>query len=201
MPEEILVILLFTALGGWLTALLTIRLLIYPHRARTIAGISIQGFLPYLQEQYAVTAGTNVQAALISGKILENNLSNQAIFEQLKPVIEQHVDHFLQEKLSQVFPLLYKFMGEKTLAQFKQAFLAEIDILFPELMKKYGSEWLNTVPVASIVTGKIATVTPDAMQATIHQYAGKTLLQYQFLCTLAGLVTGGIIVLMLWLIR
>lgn len=60
--------------------------------------------------------------------------------ERMRPFIEEQVDRFMNERLQELFPLLVKFMGDKTKMQFRQAFLEETERLFPEVISRYQQE-------------------------------------------------------------
>ena len=63
-----------------------------------------------------------------------------APMEHVKPFIEEQVDLFMNNRLQELFPLLVKFMGEKTRQQFRQAFLEETERLFPSVINLYLSK-------------------------------------------------------------
>ena len=113
------IIVFFTAFTGWIISWLTIRLL----------------FSPSLRSGLGTKAGQVFQQEFESSKMIDEKITDPSLFEKMKPEIEKHVDFFLNEKLATVFPLLFKFMGEKTLKQFKDAFMIEIDLLFPVIIK------------------------------------------------------------------
>lgn len=156
--------------------------------------------LPTLQERFAGDAAKAASAHLLPTDFIEQQVADPLLLEKLKPEIEKHVDHFLHEKLSTVFPLLYKFMGEKTLLQFKTAFLAEIDILFPVIMKKYAGELLNEASLEKILAEQIRNLPVTAIRKTLYRYAGREIILFQLTCAGIGFATGLLILLLLTII-
>jgi uncharacterized membrane protein YheB (UPF0754 family) len=187
---QCILILLFSTFSGWFIGWMTTRFIFHPIEARKYAVFSLQGFLPYLQEKLAPLIGQYARSAVYSNSGIVELFHSPALVEKLRPEIEKHVDHFLQEKLSAAFPLLYKFMGEKTLAQFRAVFLTEIDSLFPQILKQYTVELTSSIPVDAIVAQKIKGLDMKLLEKNLLQHAGKKLAGYRWFCAMTGLLLG-----------
>jgi hypothetical protein len=82
-------------------------------------------------------------------------------------------------------------MGEKTLSQFKQAFLEETDILFPQMMKKYAGELGNGLGLQTLSAEIAAFDFPiEQIKPLINQKLRKLLL----MSTLIGLICGVVLI-------
>ena len=194
---QLLIILLFFALTGWFIAWLMIKLLFWPMKPISIVGFRIQGLIPAKKENLANEAGSLIQSAFLDYRGFDEKIADPALLEKLKPQIEAHVDHFLKEKLKAVFPLLAQFMGEKTISQFKTAFLIEIDQLFPVLMKDYIGNLKDEIRLDQVVSAKINALSVGQLQDLCYQNAGKTIRNFKILCTCLGLFMGLITTLIL----
>ncbi len=178
-------------LTGWLT----LRFLFSPEKLVRIAGLQLQGIIPSLMESIRNSHPLPLEHLSINKANLNTVLAQPSLYESMRPTIEKHVDHFLQEKLSSAFPLLYKFMGEKTLAQFRTVFLAEIDELFPEIMQQYGATVLEKVPFSTIIGEQLS---GNGNHQVISFIRKKTLQKrriYMGICTISGLLMGILLVL------
>lgn len=199
MPGQFFFIVLMTAGTGFFIGWLSIRLLFSPKKAMTPFGF--QGVFPYLQEHFAADASSYVKDQLFNSYGPVEKLNDPLLYEKLKPEIENHVDYFLKEKLSAVFPLLYKFMGEKTLGQFKHAFLAEIDLLFPEIMNKYAGELFNNMDIENMISTKLAAINPATLQQNMMSKFNKQIRFYTICCTVIGALLGVFIATTVALLR
>lgn len=194
--ESVAIILAVTTLGGFLNGWLTGKQLMGSLHALIKPNNKNSGEIPALKSAFS-----DALARIISDKIkntgyLEKKLSDPALFEKLRPEIVKHVDHFLEHKLSAVFPLLYKFMGEKTLSQFKQAFLEETDILFPEMMKKYAGELGNGMGLETLSTEIAGFDFPvEKLKPLVDQKLRKLVLMSTFIGLIVGVVLIGCLVL------
>lgn len=198
---QLLVILIFFAFTGWAIASLTVKMLFRPLQPVNIFGFKMQGIIPAKQMHLSHRIGHQMQSVFLSDKTLDEKLADPASLEKLKPTIEQHIDHFLREKIKTVFPLLAQFMGEKTLNQFKAAFLVEIDNLFPVIMKNYVNDLKQELHLDRIIADKINAFPAQQMEESFYKAAGKGLMRFKLACTIVGLFIGIIAVLALSLAK
>lgn len=138
-PLSAILLLLITTAWGWLIGRLIKYWAFYPAKKTVIAGIRLWGAIPELREKVLQLAGTELKNKLLSPGFTEKIVTPGNVMADLKPEIENHVDHFIKVKLEEHFPLLAKFMGEKTLGKLKEAFLGEVEELLPVLLQKYSS--------------------------------------------------------------
>ena len=143
-----------------------------------------------LKKAVALKAGHVLQQEFESSTIIDEQMANPLLFENLKPEIEKHVDFFLNEKLAIVFPLLYKFMGEKTLMQFKNAFMIEIDLLFPVIIRNYMATLKKEIRLDTIISQRINAIPGKTIQAYFMKYAKKEIFYFREACCLIGLMMG-----------
>lgn len=144
---------IFCGFTAWIISWLMMKIIFSPVKAVNFLGIKIQGIVPGKYNVIVQHLGTMADN-LFSFNELEKKLSNPEIIEKLKPQIENHVDIFLKDKLSEVFPLISKFIGEKTRGQFKAAFMVEIESIFPTLLKDYISQLEHDLDIKELVLKK-----------------------------------------------
>lgn len=69
--------------------------------------------------------------------------------KKMMPMIEEHIDHFLKVKLAKEMPMIGMFIGDKTITQLKTVFMAELEELFPVVMKNYMKSLQNELSADS----------------------------------------------------
>ncbi|MFT3907915.1 MAG: hypothetical protein QM737_00700 [Ferruginibacter sp.] len=174
---QMIIIVFFSACTGWIISWLTLRILFSSTGKK-------------IQVRFAITAGKALQQEFQSHGIIDDKIADPALLEKMKPEIEKHVDFFLNEKLATVFPLLYKFMGEKTLMQFKNAFMAEIDLLFPVVIKNYIGSLKTTLQLDEIIAEKIEKIPTRTIRDLFFEHARKEILYFKLACTGVGILMG-----------
>jgi len=74
-------------------------------------------------------------------------------------------------------------MGEKTITQFKEAFLIELESLFPVLMKSYLNKLQHDLDLEKIVTEKVAGFSSQKLEEVLNQITKK---EFKFLEIIGG---------------
>lgn len=174
---------------GYITNLLAIKMLFHPKKPVKILGITIQGIFPKRQQQFAEKLGKLVGQELLSFAEIEAQLTAQENLTKLSPVVEQHLDNFLRNKLSAEMPVISAFIGEKTIQKLKAVFLEEMNLLFPDLMKKYAQHLEDDLDLERIVTEKVAGFSSEKLEDLLYQIMSK---EFRFV-ELVGAVLGFLI--------
>ena len=179
-----------SAFTGWFTTWVAIKMLFHPRKPLKILGLKIQGIFPKNQLQIAEKLGEVVSKELLSFKEIEEKVTNPSNLEKLKPEIEKHIDNFLRVKLSNTFPVLSMFIGEKTINQLKAAFLMELEELFPVLMKSYMNKLENDLDLKQIVTQKVAGFSGERLENLLDQITKKEFKFLEIIGAAFGLLIG-----------
>ena len=187
---QVIIILFFFTFTGWLIAWGIARFIFWPGKPLKLGFITIWGLVPASKRKAASKAGEIFQGELMAYKGLEAQLTDPVLLQKLRPEIENHVDHFLNEKIKTVFPLLSQFMGEKTISQFKSSLLTEIDELFPVLMKKFSGELKSELRIDKIIEEKINALDVNEIRDFVYSAAGQKIFLFKAICSLTGLMAG-----------
>jgi len=174
---------LLSAFTGWITTWIAIKMLFHPRKPLKCMGMTLQGIFPKNQRLIAEKLGQVVSKELLSFSEIEQKVTSPENLEKLKPEIEAHIDVFLNEKIKEVFPMLSMFIGEKTIAQLKTAFLTELENLFPVLMKGYMAKLQHDLDLEKIVTEKVAGFSSEKLEDILQQITKK---EFQFLEVIGG---------------
>jgi hypothetical protein len=189
-------LMLIAAMGGWLITEFFLRFLFYPFTPKKIIGFSITGILPAMQFSLSKDIAAAIVQKYLSASILEDKVSNPALIQQLRPEIETHIDRFLKDKLPEAFPLLSKFMGEKTLFKFKEAFLSEVEIIFPAMLKSYSEKLMEEWNPKLVLENKLLTISIPAVRNVFYKQASRQI----FLFKLTGIFIGILVGVLQWLL-
>ena len=174
---------LMSGFTGWITTWVAIKMLFHPRKPCYILGYNIQGVFPKNQRLIAEKLGQVVSQELLSFSEIEQKVTDPANLEKLRPDIEAHVDQFLHHKIKDLFPMLSMFIGDKTINQLKTAFLAELEQLFPVLMKGYMAKLEKDLDLEKLVTEKVAGFSSEKLEHILHQITRR---EFQFLEIIGG---------------
>ena len=185
-----IITILLSTFTGWVTTWIAIKMLFHPRKPIHILGLKVQGIFPKNQRLIAEKLGQVVGKELLSFDEIEQKVTNPENLEKLRPDIEQHIDNFLRNKLKDVFPMLFMMVGEKTILQLKEAFLLELETLFPLLMKSYMAKLEKDLDLEKIVTEKVANFSTQKLEDILNQITKKEFKFLEFIGGFFGLLIG-----------
>lgn len=185
-----IITLFLSTFTGWVTTWIAIKMLFHPRKPIKILGYNLQGIFPKNQRLIAEKLGQVVGKELLSFDEIEQKVTNPENLQKLKPAIEEHIDNFLNNKLKDVFPMLSMFIGEKTTTQLKEAFLLELETLFPILMKTYMNKLQDDLDLEKIVTEKVAAFSSEKLEDILNQITKNEFKFLEFIGGFFGLLIG-----------
>jgi uncharacterized membrane protein YheB (UPF0754 family) len=181
----LLLIPIISAFIGWFTNWIAVKMLFHPKQPIKILGITFQGIFPKRQEQFAIKLGKLVGEQLLSFSDIEQKLTNPANLQKLMPQVEQHIDYFLREKLSESMPMISMFIGDKTIEKLKTTLTTELEHLFPSLIKNYASSLKDELDLEQIVTEKVKNFSSDQLEAILYQVMSR---EFKFVEIIGGVL-------------
>lgn len=176
---------LISAFIGWFTNWVAIKMLFHPKEPKRILGITFHGIFPKRQKIFAEKLGKMISAEFLSFEDIAEKIANPQNLKKLMPMIEDHVDKFLRNKLSDEMPFLSLFIGDKTIASLKKIFMQELEILFPQLMKSYAGHLQEELDLEMIVTEKVSAFSSDKLENILYQIMSK---EFRFVEILGGVI-------------
>ena len=185
MNNWLLLIPLISAFIGWFTNWVAIKMLFHPKEPKKFLFITFQGVFPKRQRQFAEKLGKLVSTELLSFREIEEKIVNPDNIKKLMPFVESKVDDFLRNKLSDAFPIISMFIGESTINQLKTIFMAELEVIFPEMIAAYMKNLESQLDLEKMVTEKVYGFSSDKMEAILNQIMTK---EFKFIE-----VTGGVL--------
>ena len=176
---------LISAFIGWITNWIAIKMLFHPREPKRILGITFHGIFPKRQKIFAEKLGKMISAEFLSYEDIEEKIANPKNLEKLMPMIEEHVDNFLKNKLSDEMPFLSLFIGSKTIKSLKKTFMQELEILFPQIMKRYAGHLEEELDLEKIVIDKVSAFSTDKLEDILYQIMSK---EFRFVEILGGVI-------------
>jgi uncharacterized membrane protein YheB (UPF0754 family) len=174
---------LIAAFVGWLFNLALIRYLFTK---------ALPAKLPALGSQ----AGKYVSEKVFNIDQLASKLTDPQQLESVRPFIEGHIDHFLNEKLKEKMPAIAMFIGEKTIVMMKTALMEEIDSLLPGLLNQFIGNLSDKINIEKALTAKLNELPEEKITAILNENLKREKGLFQVFGALSGFVIGLILVLL-----
>jgi len=126
----------------------------------------------------------------LSFKDIEQKITNPNNIKKIMPHVEGHIDHFLRNKLSEQMPMISMFIGDKTIAQLKSVFIAELEILFPTIMTNYMENLQHELDLEKIITEKVSGFSSDKLEEILNAIMSKEFRFVEIIGAVLGFVIG-----------
>lgn len=165
-------------------------MLFHPREPKKILGITFHGIFPKRQQQFAEKLGRIVSSEFLSFGDIEQKISDPQNLKKIMPLIEDHVDDFLRNKMKDQMPVLSMFIGDKTINTLKTVFMREIETLFPVVMKQFATNLKNELDIEQIVIAKVAGFSSDKLEEILYQIMSKEFRFVEIIGAIIGFLIG-----------
>jgi len=199
MTIGLLLIPIISAIIGWFTNRLAIKMLFHPRQPKKILGFTLHGIFPKKQQQFAEKLGKLVSAELLSFSDIEEKITHPGNVNKIMPHVEEHIDLFLRVKLPAQMPVIGMFIGEKTIMELKTVFTAELEALFPVIMKIYMENLKEDLNLEKIVAERVGRFSADKLEQLLQSVMYKEFRLVKIIGGILGFLIGLLQVLVILL--
>ena len=138
----------------------------------------------------ATQVGKIAAQQFLSANIIEEKISDPATLQKIMPLIEEHIDDFLRNKLKKDMPFVGMLIGEKTISSLKKVFVTELETLFPNIMRNYASNLIADLNIEQLVRQKIAGLSVQEIETSFEENFSRELRLAQLAGACIGLIIG-----------
>lgn len=170
---------------GWFTVWIALKMLFHPREPKKFLWVTFHGIFPKRQPQFAEKLGKLVSEELFSFHDIEEKITHPDNVHTIMPLAEEHIDHFLRVKLPQQMPVIGMFIGDKTMQELKAVFTAELETLFPVIMKRYMNKLEEELNLEKVITEKVAAFSPDKLEQILNSIMVK---EFRFVKIIGGIL-------------
>ena len=181
---------LIPAIVCWLLIKLFIKYFFKPLQPVKILGISYRGILPHKKEFIVKSLSQIVSDELLNADMLKEKLTDPEILQKAMPVIETHIDNFLNVNLKESIPVIGMFIGDRITRQLKDLFMKELEELFPSVMSQFMSDLSQSKKLEHEIVVKLDSIQIETVENKFYQTFKKELKRIEFTFAFIGLAAG-----------
>ena len=186
-----------TALIGWLTNWVAIKMLFHPLKPMNLLLFKWQGLIPRRQKQMAAET-----AEIIEREILQQHMILQEIRKiELGPYLEQAAHRLVWERIGpqlRSIPLLGGFVNDSILARFEAITVAEIKEEASPLMEEVATKFEASVDLKQMIEDNIAAFDLERLEDIVNAVAKREFRTIERLGAVLGFLIGCVQVLLFW---
>lgn len=174
-----------SALIGWFTNYLAIKMLFHPRKEINFVLFKLHGIFPKRQKKLAEQVGQIVEAELFSIHDVIAKINKKENLEDVFVIIEKRIDQYLHERLFKSMPMLKMFINEELIQKIKKSMLAEFEKMLPEVIDNFSLKLEQEINVKEIVHEKIAAFSSDKLEEILVSIMSK---EFKFIEIVGGIL-------------
>jgi uncharacterized membrane protein YheB (UPF0754 family) len=188
-----IIVLLFipviSALIGWITNFIAVRMIFRPRHEVRFLGLRIQGLIPKRKQDLAVKIAHTVEKELISHKDIKEALKSEDFHLQTSDVIREKIEDFITAKAASN-PLVGMFITPEVTSRLSATFMEELQKEIPAVMDSLLEKVEAKIDFREIIQKKIEQFDPSKLESIVYAIASKELKAIEILGGVLGFIVG-----------
>ncbi len=152
-----------SAVIGYVTNYIAIKMLFYPRRPINLWLFTVHGIFPKRKTVLARRMAKLVADELLSMDQLKDEIDRQATQGEIKEAIEGEVEKYLKEKISSLNPIISTFINDNRIQQLRDKICQEIESFIPKITHQFFNR-LDMVNLENMVFEQVASFTSDKLE-------------------------------------
>lgn len=194
--KELILIVLISAIIGWITNYLAIKMLFRPYKEINFGLFKIQGLIPRRRAEIGQGIANVIEKELISVKDVIENIDRDKFSLKLEELIDQILQKNLKSKLKEMFPLMQFFLTDNVMSEISSTIKNVVMENQDKIIEVFSNYAEDNIKFTLIISEKISNFSLDMLEKIIIELAKKELKHIEVI----GGILGGIIGLVEYLI-
>ena len=185
-----------SAVIGYVTNYIAIKMLFYPRTPVNLLLFKVQGIFPKRKSLLARRMARLVAEELLSMEQLKEEIDRQATQGEIRVAIEEEVESYLRTKISALNPLLQTLINDHRIIQLRDKICIEIESFIPRITHQFFSR-LDMVNLENMVFEQVVSFTSDKLEDMMMSVIQKELRFIEWAGAFLGFTIGIVQVLLL----
>jgi uncharacterized membrane protein YheB (UPF0754 family) len=178
-----------SALIGYVTNYIAVKMLFRPHSPRRVLGLTFHGLVPKRQKQIAVNLGRMIERDLISHKDIEAVLRSSTTTSEATSFMNEQVDAFVAKFVAQN-PMVGVFLQGPIIDQVKTLLVGQMTERLPEFTERIVSRVEEGLDIKETIREKIEGFDLTKLEGMIQEVSAKELKTIEVLGGVLGFFVG-----------
>lgn len=170
---------------GWFTNYLAVKMLFYPREPVRVLFLTFHGIFPKRKQALAENLATMIERELLSHDDIQKVICDPSFIEVLRAPVEKHVDHFINEKLPSLSPMVAMFLNDAMKVTVKEMLSAELDSLLPDLLASAANSLESRLDIQHLIRHKVENFSMDKIEEILFSIMKK---EFRFIELVGGVL-------------
>ena len=188
-----------SAVIGWLTNLVAVRMIFRPRKPFRLLGLEIVGLVPKRRSELARKIGETVERELISHRDIQNLINTPLFHEEVNGLLGKKIDEFINNNLRSN-PLIGMFLSATVTGTIRDVLAKEIQKMIPDAMEQMFKRVELKLDFKEIVRQRIEEFDLQKLEEIIYGIAARELRAIEWyggvLGFAVGLLQAGIVIIL-----
>lgn len=186
---HLIVIPVISALIGWITNFLAVKMIFRPYKEISILGFKLQGLLPKRKSDLAEKIGETVEKELISHDDIKKAVDNPEFHKELTQSVMVGIEKVIKEKLG-ANPMVAMFLSGETMEMIMGMLSDEIENQVPEFMESMFEKMESKIDFKELVRNKVNDFDMLKLEEIVYDIAAKELKAIEVFGAVLGALVG-----------
>jgi len=178
-----------SALIGWGTNYLAVKMIFRPKNPINFLGFKLHGLIPKRQKELAINVAETIHDKLFSLDDITGSLTPEDLSRKFFPIVQKVVDDLLQNKISQI-PVVGAFLQGDLLNKVRDMLVTEVVKFTPEFVSALGEGLEERVDVKKIIQSRIESFDIATLEGIIYKISSRELKTIEILGGVLGFLVG-----------
>lgn len=178
-----------TALIGWLTNVIAVRMLFRPRTPRSLLGLKIQGLIPKRRAKLAHSLAQTFAKDILSVEELAGHLKSLPINEVVQEALAQRTPH-LTEGIKEEIPMAGLFLSDEMIGKAMRRLQGEVEAAIPSIQSSLVKQMTLHFPLQRVLQEKLEGLPLDELEGVVQRVAKHELRAIEWLGGVIGLLIG-----------
>lgn len=199
MTVSIALIPFVTALIGWVTNVVAVKMLFHPREPYYFFRFKVQGAVPRRLQALARALAEVIGEKLIGKEGLSQQFEQLDFQEEAGQLLEERMDAFASSLKAEI-PMASLFLSPQLEAEIKGKAMREVTKMIPDLQQKVSLALAEKVNVQEVIYKKVMDSDLDYLEALVNHVVKKELRLIEVLGGILGFMIGLVQVALIWLL-
>lgn len=179
-----------SAIIGWFTSWIAIKMLFRPLRPINLGFFKIQGIFPKNQALVAEKIGKMVAEELFSIHDIRDKLHTPENLDKIHQAIEERITYYLNHTMPEKYPIMSIFIGTQTHTRIKDEVMEQVTELAPDMIGGIMSNIENKIDIQETIRTKVASFSPDMLENMLNEILRKEFSFIEWISFILGFLIG-----------
>lgn len=187
---KLLLIPIISALIGWFTNFLAVRMIFRPYMPVNLFVIRIQGLIPKRKDEIATRIGHTISRHLITHKDILDAIKNNVDQDSLRAMLDEKLDEFINGETSVFNQFVLSLITKDRKTKIKNIICNELVELLPNIGEKFASTMEKNLDIKGMITKRVNSFDLRELEKMILEISSRELKAIELYGGVLGFMIG-----------